>query len=158
MIQDTGKLVANSVALHDKGAPNQLPDLAGHIGGDDFLVVTTKERAALVASTCSAGFVNVVSDCIGAEAMARGTFKGMARDGSWREFPLAQLTTTVIEVGADDDFSVHHLGIFAARAKIEARQKQTASAEPTSIARLQQDQTATADNMAEALSVASSGL
>ena len=158
VIENTGKLVANSVALHDKPAPNQLSDLAGHIGGDDFLVVTTSERATRIASTCSAGFKQVVANCIGEAAMARGTFEGMARDGRWREFPLAHITTTVIEVDADDDFSVHHLGVFAANAKREARQKQTAPAEPTSIARLQQNQNALTDNMAEALAVASSSL
>ena len=158
VIQDTGKLVANSVVLHDKIAPHQLPDLAGHIGGDDFLVVTTSERAARIASTCSAGFAQIVANCIGQEAMARGTFEGMARDGRWREFPLAQITTTVIEVGADDNFSVHHLGVFAANAKREARQKQTAPTAPPSIARLQQDQNDLPDNMAEALAVGLSSL
>ena len=155
VIQDTGKLVANSVALHDKTAPGQLPDLAGHIGGDDFLVVTTSERAKRIASTCSAGFRQVVADCIGEAAMARGTFEGVARDGRWREFPLAQITTTIIEVGEDDDFSVHHLGVFAANAKREARQRQIALEAPPSVPRMEQTEIET-DNMAAALAIASS--
>ncbi len=127
VIENTGRLVAQSVALHDPATEDQLPDLAGHIGGDDFLVVTNSERAALIASTCSAGFAPVVAGCIGEAAMARGTFEGLARDGCMRQFPLAQITTTVIEIGAEDDFSVHHLGIFAANAKRDARKKQEAA-------------------------------
>ncbi len=154
VIQNTGKLIAQSVALHNNHLEPQRPDLAGHIGGDDFLVVTTTERAARIASTCNEGFTQVVADCIGSEAMARGTFHGSARDGSWREFPLAKLTMTTIEVGADDNFSVHHLGTFAADAKRQARQNRDimpkdSCPEDSSI------ENEAPDNMAEALSVAS---
>lgn len=124
VIKNTGKLIANSVARHDKSAPDALPDLAGHIGGDDFLVVTNRERATRIASTCREKFATVVSDCIGIEAMARGSFEGLTRDGRTRQFPLAKLTATIIEVGADEAFSVHHLGIFAANAKRQARRPQ----------------------------------
>ena len=132
VIENTGKLIANSVALHDQIAPDALPDLAGHIGGDDFLVVTTKERAERIASTCRENFAAVVADCIGTEAMACGSFEGLTRDGRTRQFPLAKLTATIIEVGAREEFSVHHLGIFAANAKRQARRPQT-SAEDTSL-------------------------
>ncbi len=96
-------------------------DLAGHIGGDDFLVVCAPEQAGAIARACVTMFPPIVRAAVGDEAMARGVFKARDRDGMAREWPLARLTVTIVCIGAHDNFSIGHLGSFAAELKRRAK-------------------------------------
>ena len=60
-------------ALASCGSPD---DFAGHIGGDDFIVVTSADKAEIIARATSAEFSRAVAQAIGEEAMQRGTFRG----------------------------------------------------------------------------------
>jgi len=96
-------------------------DIAGHIGGDDFLVVCGRQQSDVIARACVGMFPPIVEHTVGAEAMARGVFKARDRDGMAREWPLARLTVTIVCIGAQDDFSIGHLGSFAAELKRRAK-------------------------------------
>ena len=96
-------------------------DIAGHIGGDDFLVVCEAERAGCIAHACSTMFPPIVEQAVGREAMERGVFTAPDRDGKSREWPLARLTVTVVCLSQHDEFSIGHLGTFASNLKRRAK-------------------------------------
>lgn len=99
----------------------QPSDIAGHIGGDDFLVVCAAEKATTIARACVEMFPPIVEEAVGREAIERGVFCARDRDGVEREWPLARLTVTIVCLDAHDDFSIGHLGAFAASLKQRAK-------------------------------------
>jgi PleD family two-component response regulator len=100
-------------------------DIAGHIGGDDFLIVCESSRANALACAAVDGFSPVVEAVIGREAMEKGTFRARDRNDTMRQWPLARLTATVVCIGAHDEFSIQHLGSFAAGLKNRAKGRGT---------------------------------
>lgn len=113
VISNTGKLLGEIVA--------PCGDFAGHIGGDDFLVVCELERARPLATQAAHGFEKIVAGAVGAESAARGTFSGADRSGNVRQFPLAQLTSVIVPIDPHDWVSVAHLGEAAATWKLAAK-------------------------------------
>ena len=113
VITQTGKLLGQLVA--------RCGDFAGHIGGDDFLLVCASERARPLSEAASQGFAEIVAGAVGAEAAARGTFSGATRGGELRQFPLAQLTCVIVPVEPRNWVSVAHLGEAAATWKLAAK-------------------------------------
>jgi PleD family two-component response regulator len=116
VIQDTGRaLLAAAVERGDTG------DFVGHIGGDDFIIVTVEERAESIARDAARRFREVVGQVVGDEVVMRGTFAGVDREGMTKLFPIAQLTAVVLLVDPTHWVSTSHLGALAARAKRRAR-------------------------------------
>ena len=105
-------------ALQSNGAPD---DFAGHIGGDDFILITSGERAEAIARAAQAEFRKVVADAIGEEAMERGTFAGRDRDGNAREFPVACLAAIMLLVEPGHWVSFSQVGERAADLKRKAK-------------------------------------
>jgi PleD family two-component response regulator len=98
-------------------------DFVGHIGGDDFIVITVAERAERIAEACADRFVDVLLRAVGKDAVNRGGFMGVDRDGRAREFPIARLSAAVLRVTPDRWVSVAHLGGLAAEVKRRAKQR-----------------------------------
>ena len=96
-------------------------DFVGHVGGDDFLLVTTPARAEPLARETQRGFRQLVEARVGAEVAARGRFTGLDRQGTLREFPLATLTAVVLMVDVARWRSSVDLGVRAADAKRRAK-------------------------------------
>jgi PleD family two-component response regulator len=118
VIQDTGRaLLAAAVERGDTS------DFVGHIGGDDFIIVTVEERAESIARDGARRFREVVGEVVGDEAVMRGTFAGADREGATKLFPIAQLTAVVLLVEPARWVSTTHLGTLAAQAKRRARQQ-----------------------------------
>ena len=113
VIVNTGKLLGEIVA--------PCGDFAGHIGGDDFLLVCDSERARPLAAQAAAGFRQIVAQAVGSENAARGMFSGSDRSGEVRQFPLAQLTSVIVPIDPTDWVSVAHLGEAAATWKLAAK-------------------------------------
>ena len=113
VISATGKLLGELVARSG--------DFAGHIGGDDFLVVCDSERARDLAARAAQGFERLVTQTVGAETAARGTFSGTDRQGELRQFALAHLTSVIVPVEPGHWVSVAHLGEAAATWKLAAK-------------------------------------
>jgi PleD family two-component response regulator len=116
VIRDTGAAIYAAVQTH--GAP---ADFAGHIGGDDFLVVTHPDCARAIAEDSAHRFTQLVARVVGEDATQRGTFAGRNRDGQEQQFPLAHLTTVILHVAPHSGLSIGHLGTFAADLKRNAR-------------------------------------
>lgn len=93
----------------------------GHIGGDDFLVVTTEDRGEALARDAARRLREVIGHAVGPEALALGAFSGPGRDGQVRLFPLARLSTAILIVRPERWVSTGHLGTLAADVKRRAK-------------------------------------
>lgn len=108
-------------ACNSVTADSPTPHLAGHIGGDDFLIVTTPACGEPIAREAAQRFAQAVREVVGEDAAASGFYTAQDRDGNAREFPLATLTAVVLIVPPDGWISVAHLGAFASEQKRIAR-------------------------------------
>jgi len=116
VIRDTGRALRQ--ALADVGGNG---DFVGHIGGDDFILVTHHERGESIAGACATRFRDVIARAVGDDMVASGSFDGVDREGTMRRFPLAKLTTAVLKVDPTRWQSASKLGEQAAAAKQRAR-------------------------------------
>lgn len=119
VIRGMGTAVRDAASLGGSG------DFVGHIGGDDFIVVTMVPSAEAISRDAAARFRQVIGRALGAEALARGTYSGLDRDGRMKEFPLASVSTAVLTVDPTRWVSVAHLGTLAAETKRRAKQQGT---------------------------------
>jgi GGDEF domain-containing protein len=94
---------------------------AGHIGGDDFLLVTAPDQAEPLAKQCAERFTAVVERAVGVETAARGHYTGMNREGVLSQIPLTTLTAVIVPVDPATWVSINHLGEAAAQWKRIAR-------------------------------------
>jgi PleD family two-component response regulator len=118
VIRDMGAAIHGVV--RDVGNPH---DFVGHIGGDDFIAVTTETGAESIARECAARFVDVARRAVGEEAVRRGHFMGIDREGRAREFPIARLSAAILKVDPDRWISTSHIGALAAEVKRRAKQR-----------------------------------
>jgi PleD family two-component response regulator len=118
VIRDMGQAIR--AAIETEGQPT---DFVGHIGGDDFIAVTSVQRALAIARECARRFVDVAKRAVGEEAVQRGSFTGVDREGRAREFPIARLSTAVLQIGPDRWISTGHIGSLAAEVKRRANQR-----------------------------------
>lgn len=105
-------------ALRRGGAPH---DFVGHIGGDDFIAVTSAHSAEIVARAAAEEFFAAVGSIIGEEHMGRRVFQGRDREGNEREFPLACLASSILQVEPEKYQSLNQLGSRAAELKRQAK-------------------------------------
>lgn len=69
-----------------------------HIGGDDFVLITTPASVSRICTSITRCFGRLVNQCYCAEDRARGWIKAKGRDGKKREYPLVTISLGVIEV------------------------------------------------------------
>lgn len=117
VVRGTGALLGG-VARHAHA-------FAGHIGGDDFLLISAPDQAEALAVECARRFSAVVEQAVGAETAARGHYTGMSRDGVLSTIPLTTLTAVIVPVIPSTWTSINHLGEAAAQWKRAARAKGT---------------------------------
>jgi PleD family two-component response regulator len=118
VIRDMGAAIRAAVDV--MGSAN---DFVGHIGGDDFIAVTRTEDAESIARECAERFVTVATRAVGEEAVQRGSFMGIDREGRAREFPIARLSVAVLRVDPDRWISTSHIGALAAEMKRRAKHR-----------------------------------
>jgi PleD family two-component response regulator len=118
VIREMGAAVRAAVQV--VGTPR---DFVGHIGGDDFIVVTVADRAESIARETASRFVEVAAHAVGEDAVRRGHFMGIDRDGRAREFPIARLSVAILLVQADRFASISQIGSLAADVKRRAKQR-----------------------------------
>lgn len=86
-----GELIERVV--HREGTPT---DLVGHIGGDDYVVITTLELGEQVAQKVIAEFEQMVPSFYNEEDRRSGSFVGKDRFGIERTFPLMTISIALI--------------------------------------------------------------
>ncbi len=115
-IAATGEALHRAIKL--AGAPD---DFVGHIGGDDFIAVTSASGAESFAHAVAQEFQTAVAAIVGSEVAARGVFSSRDREGREREFPLAGISSVVMLVEPDKYQSLTHLGTRAAELKRQVK-------------------------------------
>ena len=96
-------------------------DFVGHIGGDDFIIVTADDKGEPVAGESARRFREVITRAVGDEVAAAGSFVGRDRDGALKRFPLAGVSAAVLLVDPARWVSMTHLGAAAAELKRRAK-------------------------------------
>jgi len=76
-------------AAKQAGSPE---DFVGHEGGDDFILLTTPDKAQAVADYITTTFDARVRSLYSAEDLAQGHIVAHARDGSVKEFPIMTIS------------------------------------------------------------------
>ena len=80
----------DEVGVEDRGSVEA--DFVGHEGGDDFLLVTTPDRAQGIADFITSEFDKQVRALYSKEDLDRGHIVAHARDGSVKEFPIMSIS------------------------------------------------------------------
>ena len=90
-------------AIQGQGLPG---DFVGHIGGDDFVVITTPERATLIADAVRSTFDAGIASQYDVQDVKRGHIMVLSsRQGGVKEFEIMSITILVVSnVGRD----IHH--------------------------------------------------
>lgn len=118
VIQWTARILYNQMVEH--GSPN---DYIGHIGGDDFVVITTADHAAAVCDGIIASFEEQRERFYEPDDFAKGYLHGLDRDGLERDFPLMTVTIAVLRPDLRDIRDMNALATEAARAKARLKLK-----------------------------------
>jgi len=100
-------------------------DFVGHIGGDDFIVVTTPNRASLLCKHISMRYKEESASLYRAEDLRRGSISGVDRKGRPYQFPLVSLSIGVVNNQVRRPHSIQEVSYLAAEAKRNAKQSTT---------------------------------
>ncbi|MBN1587002.1 MAG: response regulator [Candidatus Omnitrophica bacterium] len=102
MIRHTARTIVK--AVNDKGTS---ADFIGHIGGDDFVVVTHPDRVQPICRQIIAEFEPSAHQLYRAEDRERGYIQGADRKGQERRFPLISLSIGVV---TNQNRPITHIG------------------------------------------------
>lgn len=105
IIHQTAQVLAE--AVRELGNPE---DFLGHVGGDDFILVTTPDRAEAICQRVAEEFGRVIPLYYDAEARARGYIQGEDRQGRTVRFPLMTISQVIV---SNDRRRIEHPGQIA---------------------------------------------
>ncbi len=91
IIQQTARVLTS--AVRDYGNPD---DFVGHIGGDDFVIITTPDRVAAICQAAIARFDEVAPLFYDTEVRKRGYIESIDRQGNPAQFPLVSISIGVV--------------------------------------------------------------
>lgn len=117
MIVLVGRICQEEV--YELGNPD---DFVGHIGGDDFVVVTTPERAKILCRSITERYKEESVSLYYAEDLLRGSISGVDRKGRPYQFPLVSLSIGVVNNLLCRPHSIQEVSYLAAEAKCNAKQ------------------------------------
>jgi diguanylate cyclase (GGDEF)-like protein len=93
----------------------------GHVGGDDFVVITPADRAEQTARAVVRCFSRLVGGMYGEEDRASGHVRGQGRGGRHEEFPLVSVSLGIVDCHGACDLG--QIGWRAAEVKKYAKSK-----------------------------------
>ncbi len=91
VIKATAQIIESAIAEH-----GTQEDFAGHIGGDDFVVITVPDRFERICCAVIAAFDKTVPDFYSEEDRAQGFIMGKTRQGDEMAFPLMSISIGVV--------------------------------------------------------------
>ncbi|MGD8237160.1 MAG: response regulator [Armatimonadota bacterium] len=103
----------------EQGGPEHF---VGHIGGDDFVILTATDRARPVCHRCLELFDELVPGFYDADDAERGFIMGHRRDGAPAQFPLITISAVIVPNGAPEIQSPHALADLVVQLKARAKQ------------------------------------
>lgn len=98
LIQQAGKALKQ--AVEEQGNSD---DFVGHIGGDDFAVLTTPDKSKAITERATAIFNKVIPDHFNATDRANGYFSFLNHAGQTVQLPLVELTFDVVDNLVDEE-------------------------------------------------------
>ena len=112
LLRITGDLIYAAVKAH-----GDADGFVGHVGGDDFVMVVSTERAAPVCEAVIQSFDAEVVKHFSPEDLKAGGIKGCDRYGVHRFFPVTTISIAVIICGGDEYASAVDIARAAAEVK-----------------------------------------
>lgn len=97
-------------------------DFLGHIGGDDFVIVTTPDRETLLCQRILECFKQESALLYREEDLERESVKGIDRMGRPYSAPLVSVSIGVVSDRRRSPHSIDEIGTLAAEAKLRAKQ------------------------------------
>ena len=81
------------IAMREQGTP---ADFLGHIGGDDFVLITTPPKVEPLCRKIVTELARTAASLYDEEDLRRGTIESKDRDGKTRNFPLLTISIGVV--------------------------------------------------------------
>ena len=91
VIKKTAEILVASVSTH-----GHKKDFIGHIGGDDFVIITTPEHHEKIAKEIVVRFDKAMPDFYTTQDIKRGYIKATTRQGAAINLPLASITIAIV--------------------------------------------------------------
>jgi diguanylate cyclase (GGDEF)-like protein len=91
VIKETAKIIENVVKSNGTS-----DDFVGHVGGDDFVVITTPEYMRTISSEIISRFDRRIPDFYDREERERGYIHGKTRQGIEMEFPIMSISIAIV--------------------------------------------------------------
>ncbi len=99
-----------------------ITDFVGHIGGDDFLIMTTPDKAQLLCEHILDRYKQQSMVLYKHEDLDRGSISGVDRKGRAYQFPLVSLSIGVVNNQFRHPHNLDEIGVLVADAKRHAKQ------------------------------------
>ena len=116
MILLISKVLSWAVRRH-----GQEGDYVGHVGGDDFVVITSPDQVERVALGVVRVFGRLVPAMYSDEDAARGSIDGKSRTGELRAFPLTSVSLAIVD--CQGAYDLNKISIRAAEMKKYVKSK-----------------------------------
>lgn len=91
VIKETARII--EAAVRSQGSPG---DFVGHVGGDDFVVLTTPRTMREVADEIIATFDKRIPGFYSKEDRARGYIRGKTRQGAAVRYPIMTVSIAIV--------------------------------------------------------------
>jgi len=99
-----------------------ISDFVGHIGGDDFLLMTTPDKVQLLCTQILERYKQQSITLYRREDLERGSISGVDRKGRAYQFPLVSLSIGVVNNQMQYPHNLDEIGTLVAEAKRHAKQ------------------------------------
>lgn len=104
--------------VREHGNPD---DFVGHIGGDDYVIVTTPDRTEKLCYLISTSYKKESKALYHPEDLRRGSISGVDRKGRPYQFPLVSLSIGVVNNHVRRSHTLREVSYLAAEAKCHAK-------------------------------------
>jgi diguanylate cyclase (GGDEF)-like protein len=116
LIQATADIISQAVADH--GGED---DFIGHIGGDDYVVITTPDNYSNICQAIVETYDKTIPDFYDTKDRKRGHITGEDRQGNKASFPLATISIAVVT--NEKRMSLNHIQFGEAAAEMKEQAK-----------------------------------
>ncbi len=117
VIQMTGRIIAGVVMLE-----GEEEDFIGHIGGDDFLLITRPERTEDICRKIVREFDEKIPSFYESRHLEQGGFVGKDRAGETKKFPIMSISIAVVIDDQQRFSNLSEIGKIVAKVKKEVKQ------------------------------------
>jgi diguanylate cyclase (GGDEF)-like protein len=112
VIKLTGQIISETVSSLEHA-----DDFVGHVGGDDFVMVVSQERAEAICQAVIERFDSMIRENYTPEDLATGAIEGVDRYGVPRTFPIMTISIAVLLCNQEEYASAVDIARAAAEIK-----------------------------------------